>query len=151
GSISEENWADLITSVIARNSWDNVGGPGYLQAVPGALIVVQSQPIQEQIRGFLTALAERGEHPDSLEPIFWPPGKSNPRERRIYVALDEPSSLGCVDRPLREVLADLGQRHHIPLVVLSSSVKAAGVSEDAPVTMKLEGVTLRSLLNILLR
>jgi type II secretory pathway component GspD/PulD (secretin) len=54
----EETLIDLITKTVAPDSWNNLGGPGTIQYFPigMALVINQTQDVQEQIYELLAAL-----------------------------------------------------------------------------------------------
>ncbi len=63
---------DLIQSVIAPDSWDEVGGPGTCTAYGRLLVVSQTLPIQLQIEAFLEAMrAERQGVPSVAVDARW--------------------------------------------------------------------------------
>jgi type II secretory pathway component GspD/PulD (secretin)/tetratricopeptide (TPR) repeat protein len=73
------------------------------------------------------------------------------KEREIYRRLDGPiTSLDFKDTPLRQVLDDLQGWTGINIVPDEPALNENGISLDRPVTMKLEGVALKSALNLLL-
>lgn len=74
--------------------------------------------------------------------IFLPP----PPEPPIPAVLDEPSSVDVVDAPIDAVVAELAKRHRTTI-----QVQPSGLLGTNTVTCKLQGVTLRSVLNHLLR
>lgn len=47
---------DAITSIVAPSSWDEVGGPGTLQPIGGALAVLQTAAVHDKLEEFLEAL-----------------------------------------------------------------------------------------------
>jgi type II secretory pathway component GspD/PulD (secretin) len=73
------------------------------------------------------------------------------KEREIYRKLDGPiSSLDYKDTPLKQILEDLQVTSGINIVPDEPALNDTGISLDKPVTMKLEGVALKSALNLLL-
>src|SRR5207244_7848838 len=75
----------------------------------------------------------------------------NEKEREIYRRLESPiSSLDYKDTPLKQILDDLQVTTAINIVPDEPALNETGISLDKPVTMKLEGVSLKSALNLLL-
>jgi type II secretory pathway component GspD/PulD (secretin) len=75
----------------------------------------------------------------------------NEKEREIYRRLESPiSSLDYKDTPLKQILDDLQITTGINIVPDEPALNETGISLDKPVTMKLEGVSLKSALNLLL-
>jgi type II secretory pathway component GspD/PulD (secretin) len=75
----------------------------------------------------------------------------NERERKIYRQLDSPCpSMDFKDTPLRQILDDIAGWTGMNIVNDEPALGEAGISLDRPITMKLEGVALKSALNLLL-
>jgi type II secretory pathway component GspD/PulD (secretin) len=75
----------------------------------------------------------------------------NEKEREIHRRLNSPiSSLDYKDTPLKQILEDLQVTTGINIVPDEPALNETGISLDKPVTMKLEGVSLKSALNLLL-
>jgi type II secretory pathway component GspD/PulD (secretin)/tetratricopeptide (TPR) repeat protein len=73
------------------------------------------------------------------------------REREIYHKLDNPiSSMEFKDTPLRQILDDLHSSTGINIVPDEPALQEAGITLEHAVTMKLDGVALKSALNLLL-
>ena len=150
-SADAEQWVELIKYTIAPHTWDDRGGPAHLTVVPGGLVVRHTTEVQRQIATVFSAFADRDEQPQSLEPLWLLPDKLGALERRIHSALAEPSALDCVDRPLCEVVQELSRRHAISIALNLKCLDDAGIDPAMRVTMQLRGLTLRSLLRLLLR
>jgi hypothetical protein len=74
----------------------------------------------------------------------------NVAERRIERALAQPITLNCVDTPLRNALKDLGEANGIRIVLDQVAIDEEMLNLDCPVTKKLDNISLRSALNIIL-
>ncbi len=74
-------------------------------------------------------------------------------ERRIEQILDCPlkSPLEAVEEPLNQLMQRISEEYEIPVVIDVSALEAAAASPDAPVTVTLNRVTLRSALDLMLR
>ncbi len=77
--------------------------------------------------------------------------KTSAAEKRINAALDDESSCNFADTPLADAVTFLATQHEIPILLDSAALEAAGAATDAPVTLTLSGVPLRSVLNIMLK
>ena len=64
----ERDWAGLLPSLIRPEGLDNVGGAGHIEAVPGALVVVQTPSIHGRVRRLLDALGRLEFDSGSLQP-----------------------------------------------------------------------------------
>jgi type II secretory pathway component GspD/PulD (secretin) len=74
------------------------------------------------------------------------------REREIYRRLEGPvPSMDFKDMPLRQILDDLQGWTGVNVVPDKAALESAGINIDQPMTMKLEGIALKSALNVLLQ
>jgi hypothetical protein len=69
----------------------------------------------------------------------------------IDAALNSQTSLDLVETPLTDVVAFLRNLHDIPILIDLRALEDVGMAPDVPVTIRLDGVTLRSALHIMLR
>lgn len=69
---------------------------------------------------------------------------------RIEQALEQETSLEFVDSPLREVLDYLTTLHKVPTFLDLASLEEIGLGSDTPVNQNLNGISLRSGLNLML-
>lgn len=72
-------------------------------------------------------------------------------ELAIDRALQRTAEVDFQQMPLAEVATYLQEAHHIPVVLDRSALEEAGMTGDEPVTAKLQNISLRSVLNLLLR
>jgi len=72
-------------------------------------------------------------------------------EARIETALGEVTSLEFTESPLSEIVEFLKERHKLAIQLDTAALDTAGVTTDTPVTIDVEGVTLRSALNLMLK
>jgi type II secretory pathway component GspD/PulD (secretin)/tetratricopeptide (TPR) repeat protein len=78
-------------------------------------------------------------------------GTKGEREQQIERRLLTPINLNFSQTSLRQVLDDLRDMTGINIVPDQVALDESGVSLERPVTMKLEGITLKSALNLILR
>ncbi len=71
-------------------------------------------------------------------------------EKKIDRKLNEPVSLNFTNAPLRQVIDDLRAYHNVNIYVDEPALAEKGISQDMPVTIKLEQIVLKSALNLLL-
>ena len=55
-------WVDTLTSCVAPDSWEDVGGPGALDVCGDLFIVSQTEEVQQEIAVFLSLLEHAVEH-----------------------------------------------------------------------------------------
>jgi hypothetical protein len=151
GQTDEHDWAELVTTTVEPWNWDEVGGRGHLEAVPGALIVVSRPAIHREVRQLLATLANAEIRPPSPEPRSLPPLVDTPERRRVLAALDQPASMWAIDKPLEKLLADLSTHYGLPIVVDTRHLEEAGIAPDTPVTKRFAPMPLASVLRHVLR
>ena len=96
------------------------------------------------------SMTERRSKRTSLSALTSPQRKSA-AEREIENKLNTPVNLSFKDQPLREVLEDIRALYQINIVPDVAALEAEGISLDRPVTLKVEQISLKSYLNLLLR
>jgi type II secretory pathway component GspD/PulD (secretin) len=75
----------------------------------------------------------------------------NEREKDIERRLNTPVTLSFSDAPLRNVIRDLRLDQNLNIYIDDRALDEAGISLDRPVTVQLDQVSLKSVLNMLLR
>lgn len=97
--------------------------------------------------------------PEARDPFAPPAAKANAKAARPRAAsavdriedeLRRTSEIDVVEMPLKDCVLYLSERHAIPIVLNLKKLEEASVSPDSPVTTSLRGITLRSMLNIML-
>jgi hypothetical protein len=76
--------------------------------------------------------------------------RADPREASIRAALDQVTDVDFTEKPFSGVIDDLKQRHGIEIELDTRALDNASIPRDTPVTRSINGVTLRSALNLLL-
>lgn len=79
------------------------------------------------------------------------PAKLLELEARIQSALGEVTSLQFADQPLADVVTYVKERHNIAIQLDTTALESAGVASDTTVAIDVEGITLRSALNLMLK
>ncbi len=74
----------------------------------------------------------------------------SPAEERIQAALEEPTTIEFTDTPLVDAMEFLSEQHSIRIILDEEALREDGISPDEPFNRVLAGISLRSLLNILL-
>ena len=105
---------DLITTTIAPQSWDDVGGPGSIKAFPTnlSLVVSQTQDVHEQIADLLEQLRRLQDLQVTIEVRFITLSRQLLRADRRRLRLQHRRQ-HAPDQPDRPV-ADSCDRHHPP-------------------------------------
>jgi hypothetical protein len=152
---------DVIQSTVAPNTWDEVGGEGSIRIVDawGVAVVSQTQAVHDEIGALLATIRrvrmqqdeDLGVSDDATRPgsVF---RSANLKSRnQIDSALDSKTEMSFLDAPLKEAVESLEQHHQIPIEIDITALGEAGLTDDAPVTKELAGISLRSGLKLLLR
>jgi Flp pilus assembly secretin CpaC len=84
----------------------------------------------------------------SLEGVS--PQRTSPEERNIERKLTAPISLSCANQPLREVIEYIRGDQGINIFIDEPALADKGIQLDAPVTIKLDNISLKSALKLLL-
>jgi|GEM_PF-2159718 len=146
----EESWAELLKSATDHNYWSDYGGTGHIETVPGALLISQTAQKHREIRRLMTEFMKLESPPADFAPVpLWPDSDAE-AHARIFAALDKPAAIDWVERPLDEGLNALALTHGIPLVINFQKLEEAAIPRDLPITKRLSGVSLRSLLRLML-
>ncbi len=74
----------------------------------------------------------------------------NPTEEKIRRTLSKPTTVEFLDLPLEDCITFLKEYHNINIWIDKATLADEGVALDQPVTLNLAGVTLRSVLKLLL-
>lgn len=149
--VDEEELAQLVTSLIAPASWEDAGGIGTMRPIPGALLVSHLPEVQLEVAGVLDLLADALADPVDFTAVRVLPRMAGLREARLLAALAERSQIRCVELPLKDVVEALSERHGIPIQLDIKAMDGVGVSSDTPVSRDVAGISLRSLLRLMLK
>jgi type II secretory pathway component GspD/PulD (secretin) len=79
------------------------------------------------------------------------PQKKSEKEREIEHKLSTRVTLNFTDAPLRQVMDDLRASYGVNIYVDQQALDQEGVSMERPVSVKLEDVSLKSVLNLILK
>jgi hypothetical protein len=70
--------------------------------------------------------------------------------QRIRAALDDETTQSFVELPLSDAVQQLSESHNIPIVIDNRALEERGLSAEAPVSLSLRKVSLRSFLRLML-
>lgn len=142
--------AKQITSKIAPDSWDQVGGPGSIRPFGASVLLVSQTPaihreIEKTHGRQLTAAVAPAPRPAALVPI-----KGNDPLAKMRGTLRRPVTAEYVETPLKETVPDMAKRYGVSLELDSAVVAAAMVSLETPVTVNFKELPLDSVLTLVL-
>jgi hypothetical protein len=131
--VPEEQWQNLITTLIEPDNWDEVGGQGHCETVPGGMVIVQHESAHRQIKPLVESIGRMQSIPGTLAPIRLEPATDADADRRLLANLRKPANVASGTAPLRDVLRDVAT--HLPLVVDWHALTEASVQTDAPLSI----------------
>ena len=140
-----------ITSSIAPDSWDQVGGPGSIEGIYAALAVSQVREVHEQIEYLLRRcrklVQQVTEHPDTVpRPLVLDAAGGE----KIRDELDKRAAVELQDAPLNAALDYIADLYRIPIVIDTNALDDFGIGTDVPITFEMKRLPLRNTLRILL-
>jgi hypothetical protein len=144
-----EDLIKLITSTVEPNSWDAVGGPGFVRAFGDRwLFVSQTADVLPQVDLLLASTREILRPASSDEVLLNPPEAVSPAVRK---ALEQTVTLSYHEASLLDVCDHLTDMLGIPVLMRKSNLEDVGVADDTPVTIDLPPLPLRHAMALLLR
>lgn len=145
-------WLLDVLSRMTRGEWNESDRyAGTARIFRDVLAVRQAQEVHEQIGPLLRAIEEAagGELPGgSVTPRA--EGYPVEKERMVYAALARNGEAAFEYVPLRSAIDVLGEQLQVPIIINEIALTEEGVSLEEPVSLSVGGVTLRSLLKLLL-
>jgi len=145
----------LITTTIAPQTWDAVGGPGAIEAFRGGVVVSQSTHVHNQLQEMLTSyrearqLAEKyAESPPPFPSVRFIP--QDPVVSKIKRALGTSVTLDLLDSPLHDVAEFIAAQSSVNVIVDHRALDDIGIGADTPITFQAEGIQLRHALSHML-
>jgi hypothetical protein len=97
------------------------------------------------------ALTERRAIWKSVDLKLDPNSPKGKRELKIIRELDQPTKMEFVEIPLRDAIAALAEQHEIPIRLDEAKLLDEGVQVEQPITLSVDGITLKSGLKLLLQ
>lgn len=157
GEVSDEPGPDYdtliqaITSAIAPDSWDQVGGPGSIEGIYGALVVSQTEDVHEQLGDLLVTYrqlrkSDASDKGAGVRPYFL----GQTLNENLETALDKPITVMFADAPLRDVADTLSAKLEVPIVLDARALEDYGIGTDQPVSGKFAELSLEVVLRRLL-
>lgn len=155
--------AEAVPEIIEPESWGPAGGR--IRAVGDTLLVWHNDEVQARVSQLIREILPGG---DSLSDVayypavrlpppvlhaVWPHEEGltqNAKEIFIRQKLEEPTALDFAEQPLADVIEFLKQKHDIEIQLDNKALTDAGVGNDTPITRTLSGLTLKTVLKLIL-
>jgi hypothetical protein len=167
----ETDFNQLAELIQKTTTWDGAGGPGSIESLNMTglklLIISATHEIHQEIADLLAYVRTfqhkvEGKTPNSppsaaslpaSPPVQFIP-KVSPfmaREEIILRALLQTIKLQFTETPLRKILDYIGEKIDIPVEVNDKDIEDLGINVDMPITVDFEAVSLRTVLDLMLR
>lgn len=133
---------ELVQSLVYPDTWYEVGGLGFIEAVPGALVVSNTEGVHREIQDLLRQLAKTnrpGFQSISLD-------DEDAERREIERRLSQTVSIEFWEASLGHALEWIGNEHNLPILIDERALANIGVSPTDQLTLRVESVTLKSAL-----
>jgi hypothetical protein len=143
---------DLITAVVAPQTWDTVGGPGAGKILPpGLLAFSQTIEVHDEIAALLDGL-RRARDMQKKTPGGPPVLLCDEAPiLAIHKALDQAITVDVGEQPLAKVVSDIAHKANMQVVFDEKALTEAGVATDTPITKTIKDIPLRDTLDLILR
>jgi hypothetical protein len=150
GGMNEEDWWEIIRTVIAPSSWDYSGGGASCEKCPGALVIVHLPEVHQQVTELLAHLESCRENPDPTAAIRLTNFAESPFEQRLQRILAQPCQVELFRAGLATALEYLSRQLDVPIVVSYNPRYHAALRKQGVVTVRSEGDPLSRVLNAIL-
>ncbi len=171
-NFDRESLIKVITTCVAPDSWEEIGGPGVISSfhpkakkksekdeddekavpppkpiLPGILLIRQTGRIHQDIVALLAEIKSQC-HPlvDKKHELTTP----EKNQQAIRNALNKNIDLNHADVPLVDVITDLGKKYEINVLIDELALNDEGISPDSPITLTAKGISLRNYLQLAL-
>lgn len=144
----------LIESIVAPDTWDNVGGPASMESFRGILLIMQTEILHRQIDMVLETL-RRGKRL-SRESDGGPAARVSlpvrpDAEIALLDALQKPVSLDLENVPLSDLPSMLQDKMNVPAIIDRRALDDVGVDLQTPVSLTVQQMSFGRALRHLLR
>lgn len=133
---------EAITTTIAPESWEELGGAGVLDAIGDVLFVRQNDDIHRKLRGLLQALRQHGRRTFVYDP---------PQNQKIREKLQQPITVAFTDIALTDAVSQIAKQAEIDIRLNQTVLRQLGIRERTPVSLSLTNTPVETVLNALLQ
>jgi hypothetical protein len=132
-----DNLAQVIERTVAPDSWDDVGGAGALTFLGDVMFIRQTEKIQREIQGLLSALRRHARQTFVLDPT---------QHLAMREKLKANVSVDFLDTPLVTAVSQLAEQADVDLRLDMPALRVMRMREREPITLKLTDHTLATVL-----
>ena len=147
-AIDAESLYDLISTIVAPQSWPAISGPGALSTCRTVSTISQTREGHKTIGDLLRAL-EEARATDRMSVQSWTIGATREAYDRVAQSFARPADLVFDATPLAEVMRAFEERLGIRLVLSAQTRSEAGLVSDTPITADFRGQDLGAALQAL--
>ena len=133
----QDNLAQVIERIVAPESWEDVGGAAALTFLGDVMFIRQTEKIQREIQGLLSALRRHARQTFVLDPT---------QHLAMRQKLKANVSVDFLDTPLVTAVAQLAEQADVDLRLDMPALRVMRVREREPITLKLTDHTLATVL-----
>lgn len=143
--VNLQNLLRVIQTTIGEQTWEWLGGPSTMRALPRTLIVMTTDPVHEEVAELLEALSAVARNEQRVENIFTG-DRLDPENRRVRAVLDKPSGVTAGDYTLVDLVAELQDQTGVNVRLEIGQFEDLGIAAETEVTIPSDGMTVRHLL-----
>jgi len=126
--VDTESLIYVIESTVSPTDWENVGGVGALSSLGDVLFVRQTDGIQREVQGFLTAIRKHGRMTFVLDP---------PQHALLREQLDQSISIDFQDTPLQKAVDHFAEELVIDIRLDERALDDVGIRSRQPISVSL--------------
>jgi hypothetical protein len=136
---------DVMTAIVAVDTWDFVGGPGAMESYGGCLVVLQMPEVHLQLEKTLWRI-RRHAFPHLADSFPASTETPTPAERRIEKALQEPITIDTTNESLNHLARRLSDEVGINIRLDTRALEDFGIAPETSISMEQVDVPLREAL-----
>ena len=154
GRLDYDTLVELITSTIAPDTWEELGGPGSVTRFRNLLAVSQVEEVHERIGAMLNTLRQfrkQAAAADGETPLVVDLPAHSDAVQKILAALNKNTTIRFEDTSLTDAIETISKKHGIPLLLDTLSLDGVGIGIDEGVSIDVRDIPLKSALQRMLR
>lgn len=132
-----DDLVSVISQTVAQDSWEMLGGPGVLSHLGDVLLVRQTDLLQREVRGFLSALRRHGRQTFVNTPQ---------QHVALRAALAAEVSVDFTDTPLEDAVRQIGEAARADIRLDLPALLDQRVRTREPITLRLTDRKLETVL-----
>lgn len=157
GDMEYESLIELIIVTVRPTTWEEVGGPGSIEAYNGCLVIAQTKEVFEEIELLLASIRKlKAQYRADAEAVLTQPTRLDevfvPNLAKLREALDgEVRMLAFKKTTIRDVVKTLSEKHGVPMLIDGRALDDVGIGQANEITATLGGESLGEALRRILK